>query len=148
VLLLHVLEHVPDPDRAVAEALRVLRTGGRLIIETPFVYPVHDAPFDFHRWTPDGLVQLAERHGAHVRERRSAGTPAETGAILFGLGLGFTVLAWMRRRSPWLAVAPLLVIFIVVINLLGWLIGRLDTDRSTMPHRIHLLCEKRECPEQ
>jgi len=142
VLLLHVLEHLPDPDRTVAEAVRVLRIGGRLVIETPFVYPVHDAPFDYHRWTPDGLAQLAERHGVVVHVRRSAGKPAETGAVLFNLGLGFTPLGWIRRKSPWLALAPAVAILIVVINVIGWLLGRPDADKSTMPHRIRLVCEK------
>lgn len=142
VLLLHVLEHLPDPDRAVAEAIRVLRAGGRLIVETPFVYPVHDAPFDFQRWTPKGLELLVERHGAIVRGRRCFGKPAETGAVVFNLGLGLTILGWARRKSPLVVLAPLLGVLIFTVNLIGWLMGRLEADRSTMPHRIRLTCEK------
>jgi SAM-dependent methyltransferase len=142
VLLLHVLEHVPDPERAVAEAVRVLRAGGRVIVETPFVYPLHDAPFDFQRWTPRGLELLMTRHGAIVHTRRAAGRPAETGAMLFNLGLGFSVLGWVKRRNPLFILAPLIGVLVMVVNLIGWLVGRLDADQSTMPHRIRLVCEK------
>lgn len=142
VLMLHVLEHVPDPDMAVAEAVRVLRSGGCLIVETPFVYPVHDAPFDFQRWTPSGLELLVKRHGARIEALVVGGKPAETGAVLFNLGLGFTFLEWTRRRTPWLLLAPVLLILVVVVNLIGWLVGRLDVDPSSMPHRVRLVCRK------
>ncbi len=35
VLLTEVIEHVPHPDRAIAEAARVLRPGGLLVVSTP-----------------------------------------------------------------------------------------------------------------
>ena len=55
VLLLDVLEHLPGPDRCLAEIFRVLKPGGTLTIQVPFMYPIHDAPLDFHRWTKFGL---------------------------------------------------------------------------------------------
>jgi SAM-dependent methyltransferase len=142
VLLQHVLEHVPEPSTAVAEALRVLRPAGRLIVETPFLYPVHDAPFDYQRWTPVGLRRLVESQGGLVHHLDAAGTPAETGAVVFNLGLSLVAVEWIRRRSPWLVLVPLLGLTIAVVNVVGWLFGRLGTDPTVMPHRIRLLCRK------
>lgn len=34
VLMMHMLYHVPEPERAVGEAARVLRSGGRLLVAT------------------------------------------------------------------------------------------------------------------
>jgi SAM-dependent methyltransferase len=34
VLMMHMLYHVPDPERAVGEAARVLRSGGRVLVGT------------------------------------------------------------------------------------------------------------------
>ena len=49
VAMFEVLEHVREPTAAVREAARVLAPGGRLVVTMPFLYPVHDAPYDFQR---------------------------------------------------------------------------------------------------
>lgn len=50
-----VLEHVPHPDRAVAELHRVLKPGGEIWVQLPFLFPYHESPRDYWRVTPDGL---------------------------------------------------------------------------------------------
>jgi SAM-dependent methyltransferase len=52
-----VLEHVPDPQRAVGELRRALRPGGLIWVQLPFLYPYHRSPEDYWRVTPDGLRQ-------------------------------------------------------------------------------------------
>lgn len=59
VLCTEVLEHVPDPHRAITELKRVLRTGGLAIVTTPFLYPLHEEPRDFQRLTTHQLRRLA-----------------------------------------------------------------------------------------
>jgi uncharacterized protein YbaR (Trm112 family) len=46
-----VLEHVADPYRCVREIHRVLRPGGLVYAETPFMQPAHATPYDFQRFT-------------------------------------------------------------------------------------------------
>ncbi|MFH0874140.1 MAG: methyltransferase domain-containing protein [Candidatus Komeilibacteria bacterium] len=50
-----VLEHVPDPGRAIAELRRVLKPGGEIWIEVPFCQPFHPSPQDYWRVTQLGL---------------------------------------------------------------------------------------------
>lgn len=52
---LSVLEHVPDPHRAIAEMLRVLKPGGSIWVQVPFLFPYHADPDDYWRVTPQGL---------------------------------------------------------------------------------------------
>jgi SAM-dependent methyltransferase len=47
VLCTEVLEHIPYPDRAIAEFSRVLRPGGRLLLTAPFASLTHFAPYHF-----------------------------------------------------------------------------------------------------
>jgi SAM-dependent methyltransferase len=49
-----VLEHVLDPRRVVSEILRVLKPGGLIYAETPFIQHVHMGPNDFTRFTHSG----------------------------------------------------------------------------------------------
>jgi len=56
-----VIEHVPDPRKAVRELKRVLKKDGWLIVTAPFLVPVHDNPRnDYWRFTETGLRKLVE----------------------------------------------------------------------------------------
>ncbi len=68
VLSTQVLEHVPDAPRYLAEAFRLLRPGGALIVTTHGLIPEHGCPYDFHRWTSDGLARAVTDAGFVVEE--------------------------------------------------------------------------------
>lgn len=50
-----VLEHVIDFSQVVSEVTRVLKVGGLVYCECPFLQPVHGGAFDFVRLTHVGL---------------------------------------------------------------------------------------------
>lgn len=61
-----VLEHVVDPQRVVAEILRILKHDGLVYADTPFMQQVHEAAFDFtrfshsgHRWLFRDFVEIS-----------------------------------------------------------------------------------------
>jgi SAM-dependent methyltransferase len=47
ILCSEVLEHVPDPTRALDEFARLLKPGGTLILTAPFASQVHMAPYHY-----------------------------------------------------------------------------------------------------
>lgn len=63
VLCTETLEHVLDPCQFLAEAVRVMRPGGRLILTVPFAARWHFIPCDYWRYTPSGLQHLLTRAG-------------------------------------------------------------------------------------
>jgi SAM-dependent methyltransferase len=50
-----VLEHVPQPQKAISELYRVLEPGGLIWIQVPFLFPYHESPRDYWRVSADGL---------------------------------------------------------------------------------------------
>ncbi len=58
VVCTEVLEHLHTPAQAIAEMKRVLVRGGTLVLTTRFVFPIHDAPHDYYRYTKYGLQHL------------------------------------------------------------------------------------------
>jgi SAM-dependent methyltransferase len=63
VISTQVLEHVPDPRGALLEAVRVLRPRGTLVVTVPGVWPAHEVPYDYWRFTRHGLESLLARCG-------------------------------------------------------------------------------------
>ena len=57
-LMTQVLEHVPDPAAVLAEAWRVMTPGGSLFLTAPLSWELHEMPYDFYRYTSEGLSHL------------------------------------------------------------------------------------------
>lgn len=60
IFMMEVLEHVKEPQTAIENIHNHLRPQGRLIMSTPFLLPIHDAPHDYYRYTKFGLTYLLE----------------------------------------------------------------------------------------
>jgi SAM-dependent methyltransferase len=63
VLSTQVLEHVRRPEDYLQEARRILKPGGKLILTTHGVFYDHACPYDFRRWTADGLSVILDDAG-------------------------------------------------------------------------------------
>lgn len=77
VIIQAVLEHVLEPMVVVAQLHRVLRSGGLVYADTPFLQQVHEGAYDFTRFTDSGHRYLFRRF-----ERIESGIVAGAGTAL------------------------------------------------------------------
>jgi SAM-dependent methyltransferase len=80
-----VLEHVEEIETVVAEFYRVLRPGGVVYTEIPFMQGYHPDPTDFQRLTYQGLARTFKKF--EIEEMEISSGP-------------FSNLAWTMREVP------------------------------------------------
>lgn len=113
ILLIEVLEHLPEPDVTLGELSRHLTPQGEFFVTIPFAARIHPCPRDFRRWTPDGLARLFESAGLEILELRFRGSDLATivskTLYYFARRAGFNV-----ATLAGLALAPLLGALILI----------------------------------
>jgi len=133
VLLVDVIEHLSEPEAALAEAARVVKPEGRVLITMPFAYPMHDQPHDYQRWTRHGWTHRLRRAGLEAVAIEENGNAAQAAAANLSMALaqgGLDAIARPGWRVVALALLPLLVL---VANAYGWLASWLLPTRELMP---------------
>lgn len=116
IVISEVLEHLHSPGMAVDNLYSVLRPGGRMIATTPFLFPIHEAPYDYFRYTRYGLEELfKEFEELSIHERNSW---AEAINVL-------ATRLIMEKSIQALIVAPFFVLVAYLQLPLCWLLGKL-----------------------
>ena len=63
VVSLSVLEHLCEPQTLLNEAFRIMKPGAYMILQVPWQWWIHAAPYDYFRYTPYGLKYMFEKAG-------------------------------------------------------------------------------------
>jgi SAM-dependent methyltransferase len=119
ILSVQVLEHVRDLDLYLAEACRILKDEGVLLLSTHGTWLYHPHPEDHRRWTRTGLVHDIEARGFEVHGVESIVGPLATSTMIRLTGYAFFL-----RRLPLIG-RPLAGLLAVIINVRGWLEDKL-----------------------
>jgi len=84
VLIMDTLEHVEFPWKAIAEAHRILRPNGILVFSSHKWHPIHYAPSDYWRFTPEAFKSLLRPFASQF-----VGFAGESGFPHIVAGIGF-----------------------------------------------------------
>lgn len=114
IISTQVLEHVKNPNTYLQECYRLLKPNGNLVLTTHGTYEDHGCPFDFQRWTADGLKVAVENNGFIANSVKKLTTGSR--AVMFMLEL-------YRNRFPMLPNDPL-------GNAISGLLNFINTERE------------------
>lgn len=119
VVAFEVFEHVFSPEVILPEIRRVMRDGGRVLVTTPFVWPEHEEPYDYARYSTFGLKHLFEKHGFEVVKISKIGNSYE---------IAFQILSNIvaQKTGNMSRIPRLLFQFLLVfpLNLIGVALGK------------------------
>jgi SAM-dependent methyltransferase len=117
ILSTEMLEHVLAPEKVIAELHRVLAPGGTLLLTTRFVYPLHDAPMDYWRYTRPTLERLFS-HFTDVTIQAEAGAFTSLGILFERILLQTAVRGGKLTKAGILVISRLLTLFdgLIVTN--------------------------------
>lgn len=124
VISLAVFEHLVNPQQSAKEITRVLKPGGRLVLQTHGFYPYHPDPFDHWRWTHTGLEKMLNDAHLTVEKIYPSGNTLTTYLTftVHGVNLLMTrisILSWGRK------------FVIPILNLLGLFTVKLLQPKTT-----------------
>jgi ubiquinone/menaquinone biosynthesis C-methylase UbiE len=125
VVCTEVLEHLKKPAQALKEIYRTLKPGGVLVLTTPLVWPHHEVPNDFFRYTKFGLDYLLGEAGFTDIKIKASNSDVYTVAQLMVINL----------RSKWWK--PV----VVLINFFGVVGNRLSKNHD-LPLGHHVVAYK------
>lgn len=83
IILSDVLEHMPQPEYLWQELSRILSMDGKIIMNVPFYYWVHEQPYDYYRYTEFALRRFVEGSELRLLQLDSVGGVPEILADIF-----------------------------------------------------------------
>ncbi len=132
VLGISVLTYFPEPAALIAEAHRVLKPGGTLLLEFTQMAPLHDEPHDYFRFTRYGAAHLLAQAGFEPLEF------IPIGGLMSRVGLSAIAALNRINRGPLRVITEIPVrILYVVLQVLFAGLDRLFFDpREVLAHLV------------
>lgn len=102
-----VLEHLEFPEKAVGEMFRVLKSGGKVYCDTPFLQPYHGYPNHYQNFTLTGHQRVFERNNFKILSSGVCVGPT----YMFGE----ITLQFLRELKPSFVSKILSILFLLII---------------------------------
>ena len=128
ILVIEVLEHIKHPHAAAQNLYKLLKPGGTLVLSTPFLFPLHDRPYDYFRFTKYGLAELFGHFDRVVIKERDSW--AEVHCVFLA--------RLLREKSLGIRIfSPIAIILAMLLYPLAMLLSHLiNTDAFTIGYTL------------
>lgn len=70
IICTEVLEHAVSPQLLLQEMARVSKTDALLFLTVPFIWGLHELPYDFQRYTTEGIWRAVTNAGYAIEDQR------------------------------------------------------------------------------
>ncbi|MFC1628390.1 class I SAM-dependent methyltransferase [Gemmatimonadota bacterium] len=77
IILSDVLEHIFEPIKLWKEMSRILSINGKVLLNVPFYYWLHERPYDYYRYTEFALQRFVEISGLRLIQLEPIGGAPE-----------------------------------------------------------------------
>ena len=98
IIATEVLEHCFEPEILLKEIYRVLKPGGLLFFTVPFVWNLHETPYDAYRYTPFALERHLLNSGFKDIKIKATGGWHAAMAQMLGLWIKRSPMSSKKRR--------------------------------------------------
>lgn len=102
ILSSSVLEHIWKHEVFWDEMVRTLKPGGKIILNVPFLYWIHEAPHDYFRWSRYALAKACEERNLRIvhLEPYAGGPDILADLLVRSLGMiSLTLAGWTGRLA-------------------------------------------------
>lgn len=115
-LITEVLEHCPEPVKVLKEVHRVLKPGAPISFSVPFLWYLHETPWDFYRYTPFALKHIFEESGFELEILETYGSNDAAFLHTYFIWLKKGALPKPIRFFIYLMSLPLILLFVALIR--------------------------------
>lgn len=95
IISLSVMEHLCEPQNFLNESYRILKDDGIMIVQIPWMWWIHEAPYDYFRYSPYGLKYMFEKSGFEEVEVQ----PMSGFFSMWVLKMNYFSLRWGKKRE-------------------------------------------------
>ena len=128
VMATEFLEHYAEPETALKEIFRVMKPNGRVFATVPFVWNLHEIPFDEYRYTPYSIERHFKNAGFREIQISALGGWNLSFAQMIGLWVTFSKMRGLTRK----VVKNLLFPFYVWLVKTDWKPNEFDGFENSM----------------
>lgn len=144
ILMNNVLEHCPDPSSIISECYKILKPGGRLVIDVPnFNSPIRrlfgtfwahlDAPRHLFHFSSDILSKILRKAGFKIESIKFG---AVRGAIIYCLAYKFSLQNFLKR--------PLISLSVRYFSYLFFPINKIIVEKLHLAGSLKIVARKPE----